>query len=540
MKFSGLTIGRKLLFAFLAIVILLLFAGALSHNALNTIRANADSANTYADDALNQLQREVEHLVWANDLGDSFLFNEPFTGELDPEQCGFGRWYQDFRGSRAYDEADAGFRQTFDAMDAPHRNLHETAREAIEVSREDWEAGMAIYEEEIPVHLTELRGHIDDLRAQLDGEREAVISEGAEQADQVQVMVAGTMITGVLAAMGLGFLVTRSITRPIGEAVEVANQLSEGNLDTHIEVRSNDETGQLLAAMRAMVGRLKEVIGQVRAAADSLSSASSQVNATAQSLSQGATEQASSVEETSSSIEQMSASVDQNAENARVTDSMSQKAATEATEGGEAASETVTAMKSIAEKIGIIDDIAYQTNLLALNAAIEAARAGDHGKGFAVVAAEVRKLAERSQVAAQEIGEVAGSSVELAEKAGHLLEEMVPSIQKTSDLVQEIAASSQEQSSGAQQITTAMSQISESTQQSASASEELASTADELSSQAESLQNTMAWFKLSLEEEAARGHAAEPVAQAVSHPSMTEPQPEEGPGVPADAQFVRF
>jgi methyl-accepting chemotaxis protein len=192
----------------------------------------------------------------------------------------------------------------------------------------------------------------------------------------------------------------------------------------------------------------------------------------------------------------MSASISQNAENAKVTNGMADKASKEAGEGGQAVKQTVDAMKSIADKIGIIDDIAYQTNLLALNAAIEAARAGEHGKGFAVVAAEVRKLAERSQVAAQEIGEVAKDSVELAERAGHLLDEMVPSIAKTSDLVQEIAAASEEQSAGVGQVNTAMTQLNQITQQNASSSEELAATAEEMSSQAEQLQQLVGFFKV--------------------------------------------
>jgi methyl-accepting chemotaxis protein len=202
------------------------------------------------------------------------------------------------------------------------------------------------------------------------------------------------------------------------------------------------------------------------------------------------------VEETSASVEQMSASINQNAENAKVTNGMADSAAKQASEGGQAVKETVVAMKSIADKIGIIDDIAYQTNLLALNAAIEAARAGEHGKGFAVVAAEVRKLAERSQVAAQEIGEVAKNSVGLAERAGKLLDEIVPSIGKTSDLVQEIAAASEEQSSGVGQINTAMNQLNQITQQNASSSEELAATAEEMSGQAENLQQLVGFFKV--------------------------------------------
>ena len=192
----------------------------------------------------------------------------------------------------------------------------------------------------------------------------------------------------------------------------------------------------------------------------------------------------------------MSASITQNSDNARVTDGMATKTTQEASQGGAAVSQTVLAMKKIAAKIGIVDDIAYQTNLLALNAAIEAARAGEHGKGFAVVAAEVRKLAERSQEAAKEIGELAGSSVTTAESAGKLLDQIVPSIQKTSELVQEIAAASAEQSESVVQIGGAMGQLSKATQQNASASEELAATSEELSGQAEQLQQSVAFFNL--------------------------------------------
>jgi methyl-accepting chemotaxis protein len=196
---------------------------------------------------------------------------------------------------------------------------------------------------------------------------------------------------------------------------------------------------------------------------------------------------------------------------------MAMQAAKDSIDGGEAVKATVAAMKQIAAKIGIIDDIAYQTNLLALNAAIEAARAGEHGKGFAVVAAEVRKLAERSQVAAQEIGEVAGSSVDLAERAGKLLDAMVPNIRKTSELVQEITAASQEQSSGVSQINAAVVQLSQTTQQNASSSEELAATAEEMSSQAEQLQQTMSFFKLA----GTAAYASRPAVSAARKPSVT-------------------
>ncbi|MGE5492641.1 MAG: methyl-accepting chemotaxis protein [Actinomycetota bacterium] len=327
-----------------------------------------------------------------------------------------------------------------------------------------------------------------------------LVSKASKEAGQAyeaaRNLAIGISAAAVLIAVVIAIWLTRGITRPLNEAVKVANQLADGDLTARIEVTSKDETGQLLSAMEAMVGKLAQIIGEVRNAAEALTDASGQVSATAQSLSQSSSEQAASVEETTASLEQITASVSQNTENARVTDGMATKAAAEAQEGGGAVSQTVEAMRSIANKIGIIDDIAYQTNLLALNAAIEAARAGEHGKGFAVVAAEVRKLAERSQVAAQEIGEVAESSVTLAERAGQLLGEMVPTIRKTSDLVQEIASASEEQASGVAQINGAMGQLNQATQQNASASEELAATAEELGAQAEQLQELMTFFRL--------------------------------------------
>lgn len=282
----------------------------------------------------------------------------------------------------------------------------------------------------------------------------------------------------------------------ISDVLRVLEAIEQGSLNQSIE---NDYDGvfrKLKESVNNTVEKLSQTIGEVINATEQLGNASQQISATSQSLSQATSEQAASVEQTSASIEQMAASINQNAENAKITDGMATKAANEAIEGGTAVKQTVDAMKEIATRISIIDDIAYQTNMLALNAAIEAARAGDHGKGFAVVAAEVRKLAERSQIAAQEIGDLAVGSVKAAERAGELINTIVPGIGKTSDLVQEISAASMEQSTGANLINTAMNQMNQITQQNASASEELAATAEEMTSQAEQLRELMGFFNM--------------------------------------------
>jgi methyl-accepting chemotaxis protein len=283
------------------------------------------------------------------------------------------------------------------------------------------------------------------------------------------------------------------VMRDVGR---VLSGVAGGNLTQRVTSDYAGTFSQLKDDANTTGEKLAAIIEDVLTAANALASASAQVSDTAQALSQSASEQASGVERTSSSVGQMSISVSHNTENAKVTDSMAAKASKEAVESGEAVMQTAAAMKQIAARIGIVDDIAYQTNLLALNAAIEAARAGEHGKGFAVVAAEVRKLAERSQVAAKEIGELAAGSVSVSDRTGKLLTEMIPSIRNTSDLVQEIAAASVEQASGLTEIGTAMNQLNGATQQNASASEQLAATAEEMSGQAEQLQALMKFFRL--------------------------------------------
>jgi methyl-accepting chemotaxis protein len=498
--FKNMKIGSRLTGAFSLVVIILISVIGMGYFNLGRY-AEVGGLNVHTYEVLEETTGLLGALVNIETGQRGFLVagNDDFLGPLTAGKQAFAKHYTQAKNLTSDNPAQQA---RLDKLAVSYQSwLTDSVESSIQARRAVGE-NLSDYGKVIAT-VGSGKTQMDAMRAviaELDqAERSLLITRGKDMAS-VYSVTQNTMVYGGLLGLSLAgllaFWVTRSITRPLNEAVGVANRLAEGDLTARIEVSSKDETGLLLAAMQNMVAKLSQIIGEVRGAADSLSSASEEVSATAQSLSQGSSEQAASVEETSASVEQMSASISQNTENAKVTDGMASSAAKQATEGGEAVKSTVTAMKQIADKIGIIDDIAYQTNLLALNAAIEAARAGEHGKGFAVVAAEVRKLAERSQVAAQEIGQVASSSVDLAEKAGKLLDQMVPSINKTSDLVQEITAASEEQSSGVGQINTAMNQLNQTTQQNASASEELAATAEEMSSQSEQLQQLMSFFKI--------------------------------------------
>jgi methyl-accepting chemotaxis protein len=348
---------------------------------------------------------------------------------------------------------------------------------------------------------------VEDIMSKQDDLRDLILDrsrQAAEMAERThkaaQELIGALLVAGVLLGLGLYLAVAWSISRPLAEAVRVVGRVSEGDLTVRIDATSQDETGQLLGAMRDMAQRLSRVLGEVREGAAALAAAAGQVSASSQGVSQGTAEQASSVEETTASLEEMSSTIDQNSQNSRQMEQMALDGARQVRESGQAVKETVEAMNAIAEKITIIEEIAYQTNLLALNATIEAARAGEHGRGFAVVATEVRKLAERSRGAAQEISGLAAQSVKVAQRSGSLLGELVPSIEKTARLVQEVVTASGEQEAGVKQMNRAMLMVDQVTQRNAAAAEELSGTAEELSAQAEALHQLVSFFKVDLGE----------------------------------------
>ena len=494
---GNMRIGLRLGASYGAVIILLILLAATSIVQLQKIKGDVDSITGVAwPSARHANELHVAVLAMASDCRDMFLSQTP--------------------GQRAGDQKNIRNLQSRsqDILAVLHEEVAQHPQDKLLVKKiqghmEKYDSGLkgclqdanpmtafTQFQQQAVPQETLLRTELDRLDKVLGVRFVTATQQGNADYVSARDLSIGISVAATLMAMLMGFFLTRSITRPLNEAVGVAEQIADGDLSMQVVSRTRDETGRLMAAMGTMVERLAQTIGEVRSAADNLSSASEQVSATSQSLSQAASEQAASVEETSATLEEAAASIKQNAENARVTDDIATGAAKEARSGGDAVTQTVQAMKNIADKIGIIDDIAYQTNMLALNAAIEAARAGEHGKGFAVVAAEVRKLAERSQVAAQEIGALASSSVQVAEQAGSALTALVPAIGKTSDLVQEINAASNEQAAGIDQINLAVGQLNQVTQQNASASEELAATAEEMSGQAEQLQQLMATFRL--------------------------------------------
>ncbi|NDV00317.1 methyl-accepting chemotaxis protein [Pseudoroseicyclus tamaricis] len=393
-----------------------------------------------------------------------------------------------------------------------------------------------------------------ELWLQMEEAIETVISENAAEMDhRAETNTALyeesrqllTMVTLGAAAVGLGlaFWIVSTISRGLRRVNRLADHVASGNLRETLDVRTNDEIGDMMHALNKMVERLRGVVGEVSAGAGQVAAGSSQMASTADQLSEGATEQAASTEEASSAMEQMTANIKQTADNAQETEGMAQKSADDARESGRAVSEAVTAMKTIAERIMVVQEIARQTDLLALNAAVEAARAGEHGRGFAVVASEVRKLAERSQTAAGEISSLSGDTVKAAEEAGRMLEGLVPDIERTAELVSQISGASQELATGAAQVNTAIQQLDKVTQENTAAAEESSSTAEQLAAQAESLRGAMSFFQLDGEQEgrvratapASRGAASRPAPRtAATRRPSAPPVAEAGSGFDFD------
>jgi len=385
-------------------------------------------------------------------------------------------------------------------------------------------------------HLTPAGGAtVKALGSLVDLQQKSAQAEGQATVatmSQERILLVSLSGLAILAAAVLAWLLARSITRPLKQALDIARRVAAGDLTSEVEVKSKDETGMLLQALKDMNDSLKKIVGEVRGSTDSISTASKQIASGNADLSSRTEEQASSLEETASSMEELTSTVKQNTENAKQANQLAAGASEVAVKGGTVVGQVVQTMasindssKKIADIISVIDGIAFQTNILALNAAVEAARAGEQGRGFAVVATEVRTLAQRSAAAAKEIKELISDSVhkvedgtKLVDEAGKTMGEIVTAVKRVTDVMAEIAAASQEQSSGIEQVNQAITQMDEATQQNAALVEEASAAAESMQEQAQNLAEAVAVFKLAQHEERAVVSAEKPRASVTQLP----------------------
>ncbi len=525
----NMSLKAKLAIGFGLLIVLMAALGTFSLMQMGTV-------NSKAVDIATNWMPSVDTSNRLNTATSDFRISE-LQHVIAQDEAGMKQWHGEQ--NRLLDDI-AKLEATYEKMiaSAEERSLYENFRakwkdymrfheKAFEfAARNETEKAMAIYNGDGMKAYDEASALLVKLVTYNSKNGQAAAEEGSAIYASAKLFVTSGIGLCVLLGFGIAVYIVRDILGTLGGEPDYTRQvvraIADGDLTVEVKVRKGDQTS-LIAAVSQMAERLRAVVGDVSSASNNVSSGSQQLSAASEQIAQGASEQASAAEEASSSMEEMASNIKQNADNAAQTEKIARQSAKDAELSGDAVSQAVKAMQTIAEKIGIVQEIARQTDLLALNAAVEAARAGEHGKGFAVVASEVRKLAERSQAAAAEISQMSGDTVKSAQEAGDMLNRLVPDIRKTAELVSEISAACREQDIGAAQINQAIQQLDKVTQQNAGASEEMSATSEELAAQAEELQSSIAFFRVENVDTASHRRQAAPArsrapAGGLAHP----------------------
>ena len=514
--FGNLKIGMRLGGAFALVLALMMGLAAVGLNSMgkiqdglnNIVRSNVYKMELLRDmsDSVHIVARVMRTLIL---LEDEAQMAQEFK-KIEAARSSYDAAFEALEKTPA-DEAGKAFRARLQQARLLARSLNDQVTTLARANR-NAEALALLIKEAAPATQKWQDVLKEDIALQKQHNENDVV-EMQQAYDTARMLMLGLSAAALALGALLAWWVSRSITRPLGAAVQVAQTVAAGDLSSHIEVHSQDETGQLLQALKDMNASLVGIVGQVRQGTDTIATASSQIAAGNQDLSSRTEEQASSLEETAASMEELTSTVKQNADNARQANQLAVSASSVAVRGGTVVSQVVetmgainTSSRKIVDIIGVIDGIAFQTNILALNAAVEAARAGEQGRGFAVVAAEVRSLAQRSAAAAKEIKVLIDDSVEKVGEgsrqvldAGQTMEEIVDSVRRVTDIMAEITAASQEQTQGIEQINQAITQMDQVTQQNAALVEEAAAAAQSLQEQAGGLSQVVSVFRLGQE-----------------------------------------
>ncbi|GGY28668.1 methyl-accepting chemotaxis protein [Pseudoduganella albidiflava] len=545
MNLSNLRIGARLALGFAVTIVIMLLMSMIGISRIQEVAGRTEQLvnDRYAKvTLLNNMRSQVNRGAQA--VRNAMLTPDAAqTQEFLRQMAEADRVGGEAAAAMAKSELTPDVRAIFDQQNTAYFAYKELLDKAIAQYRGGDREGavQAMFASVIPAQTVYFR-HLDEL---LKVQRE-LMTRDAEAAtaaarSATTLMVVLVVLATIVSAL-IGWLITRSVTGPVGEAVQIAETVASGDLTAQIATTRNDEMGRLLAALRDMTTALTGTVRTVRDSTDTINTAAAEIASGNMDLSNRTEQQAASLEETASSMEELTSTVQANAENARQANQLVVSAASHANEGGQVVSQVVETMGSIKESsskivdiIGVIDGIAFQTNILALNAAVEAARAGEQGRGFAVVASEVRNLAQRSASAAREIKELINDSVEkvdagsrLVDQAGSTMDRIVTSVQQVADIMNEIASASQEQSSGIAQVNTTITTMDTATQQNAALVEEAAAAAASMREQAQRLSAAIAVFRIDDRASApvlaaaayspAHAHDAVPPASAVAHP----------------------